>query len=207
MLCIQVDKLRIECEKIHFTHYIDVLNLINIVCFVFCFFSFVLFVCISFYLLFPFFYFFINHFKFNRHNISNAWSSERMGVKNDFRNVAVFTMSRFCLYNSVVIVKMICIYSICCNWKKYMVNFFDFWIFSPIVTTRPFPLTKNNIENGREVTIAIPPHIHSCLNWPTFLLINQTAAGIVPNAMNISPNRKLLYFQPFPISQFGYRVA
>lgn len=91
--------------------------------------------------------------------------------------------------------------------KKYMVNFFDFWIFSPIVTTRPFPLTKNNIENGREVTIAIPPHIHSCLNWPTFLLINQTAAGIVPNAMNISPNRKLLYFQPFPISQFGYRVA
>lgn len=101
--------------------------------------------------------FFINHFKFNRHNISNAWSSERMGVKNDFRNVAVFTMSRFCLYNSVVIVKMICIYSFCCNWKKYMVNFFDFWIFSPIVTTRPFPLMKNNIENGREVTIAIFP--------------------------------------------------
>lgn len=144
----------IECEKIHFTHYIDVLNLINIVCFVFCFFLFVLFVCISFYLLFPFFYFFINLFEFNRHNISNAWSSERMGVKNDFRNVAVFTMSRFCLYNSVVIVKMICgLNSSCCNWKKYM----KFWIFSPIVTTRPFPLTNNNIENGREVTIAISP--------------------------------------------------
>lgn len=76
----------------------------------------------------------------------------------DFRNVAVFTMSRFCLYNSVVIVKMICgLNSFCCNWKKYTVNFFNFWIFSPIVTTRPFPLMKNNIENGREVTIAISP--------------------------------------------------